>query len=1255
MDFYKIKERSAKNGVVEVYPDFRVMRSSDLMVRGKQFYAIWDEKKKLWSTDEYDVQRLVDETLYNHVQELQKKHDGVVQAKYMSDFSSNSWLQFRNYVGHLADSSQQLDEKLTFSNTETKKTDFVSRRLPYPLQEGDISAYDELIGTLYTPEERAKLEWAIGAIIAGDSKYIQKFLVLYGAAGAGKSTWIDIVMDLFEGYTTAFEAKALTGNNNSFSTEVFKSNPLVAVQHDGDLSKIEDNTKLNSIVSHEEMTMNEKYKPSYTSRINAFLIMGTNKPVKITDAKSGIIRRLIDVQPSGERVSFRKYQALISQIKFEHGAIAHHCLGVYRSMGMDYYSSYRPIEMMLQTDVFFNYIEDSFDVFKSQDGVTLNQAYEMYKKFCEETLIEYRLPRYRFREEIKNYFQNFEERAVVDDVRVRSWYSGFVTDHFKVKMKEEAPLALILNSKVSLLDSEFTNQPAQYANEEETPRKKWAEVTTTLSDIDTGEIHYVKPPLNHIVIDFDLTDDEGNKSLELNLAAASQWPATYTETSKGGAGLHLHYIYDGDVSELSRLYSEGIEVKVFNGNSSLRRRLTMCNTTPVATINSGLPLKEIKMTESDGVKSERGLRNLITRNLQKEIHPATKPSIDFIHKILEDAYSSGLIYDVTDLRGKILAFANNSTNQALAAIMVVQSMKFKSEEISEEGITPPNEIKPEDRLAFFDVEVFPNLFVICWKYEDDKDFLGRPKVTRLINPSPPQVEDLFDKKLVGFNCRRYDNHILYAASMGYDNEQLYNLSQKIISNSRQALFGAAYNLSYTDIYDYSSKKQSLAKFQIELGIHHLENKIPWDEPVPEHKWNEVADYCENDVVSTEAVHVSRKQDFVARLILSELSGLSPNSSTQQHTARIVFGSERRPQEQFIYTDLSKDFPGYKYDMGKSTYRDEVTGEGGYVYAEPGMYENVAVLDVESMHPTSIVVMNMFGPFTKNFEDLLKARLAIKHKDYDSAKKMLGGVLAPYLVSENDAKELSYALKIVINIVYGLTSARFDNAFRDQRNVDNIVAKRGALFMIDLKNYVQERGFKVLHIKTDSIKIADATDEIIKEVSDFGKKYGYTFEHEATFDKFCLVNDAVYIADVRGEEKKWEAVGAQFQHPYVYKTLFSKEPIIFEDYSETKTVSTALYLDFNNVDAPMALEDPMHFVGKAGSFIPVTERGGLLMREKNGDFFAASGSKGHYWMETEVVRNLGYTDLIDESYYRKLTDAAVATISKFGDFEWFTSD
>lgn len=563
MDFFQIKERCTKNGVLEIYPDFKVCRSKDLMVRGKAFYAIWDEEAGMWSTDEYDVQRLVDHELLHYKEDILHRTDDSVHLKLMSDFSSSSWTSYRNYVTHISDNSHQLDETLTFSNAKVKKKDYVSKRLSYPLEKGDYKAYDEIIGTLYDQGEREKLEWAIGAVVSGDSRIIQKFIVLYGDAGAGKSTILNIIQKLFEGYYTVFEAKALTTSNNSFATEVFKANPLVAIQHDGDLSRIEDNTKINSIVSHEEIIINEKYKSGYAARANAFLFMATNRPVKITDAKSGIIRRLIDVKPSGNKIPPRRYQTLMSQIDFELGAIAQHCLEVYQKMGRDYYNNYIPFEMIFQTDVFFNFVEDRFDIFKQQDSVTLKQAYTMYKEYCEEALVDFKLPMYKFRSELKNYFENFEETARIDGKQMRSYYSGFKAEKFSPQQlgKEEHPNPLILDSQESLLDEELMDCPAQYASKDETPLKKWSLVLSVLSAINTRKLHYVKLPLNHIVIDFDLKDENGEKSLEKNLEAASKWPATYAELSKGGHGIHLHYIYDGDPLKLSRVYSDGIEIR----------------------------------------------------------------------------------------------------------------------------------------------------------------------------------------------------------------------------------------------------------------------------------------------------------------------------------------------------------------------------------------------------------------------------------------------------------------------------------------------------------------------------------------------------------------------------------------------------------------------------------------------------------------------------------------------------------------------
>ena len=464
------------------------------------------------------------------------------------------------------------------------------------------------------------------------------------------------------------------------------------------------------------------------------------------------------------------------------------------------------------------------------------------------------------------------------------------------------------------------------------------------------------------------------------------------------------------------------------------------------------------------------------------------------------------------------------------------------------------------------------------------------------------------------------------------------------------------------------------------------------------------------------------------------------------TGQPVYRDAKRGERLHPGYSIQPFFPGYVFEGGKSTYRGEEVGEGGYVYAEPGMYGNVALLDIASMHPASIIAEELFGPtYTARFADIKQARIEIKHKNWDVVRKLLDGKLEKYiqrvLNGEMTAKQLSNALKTAINSAYGLTSAGFDNAFRDPRNKDNIVAKRGALFMVNLKHAVWERGYRVAHIKTDSIKIPDATPEIIQFVMNYGREYGYDFEHEATYDRMCLVNDAVYVAKYATVEKceslygrdyvqssgdvlsgckehpgKWTATGTQFQVPYLFKRLFSHEDIGFDDMCETKSVTSALYLDMDeslgssNIswaeeldsvrerlkpgayflgwqednpngpkdkaerDALEAREKELvdiletnkhdyHFVGRVGRFCPMKSGfgGGRLLRQtenkKTGviGYAAATGSKGYRWMESEMVKVLGRENGIDREYYDRQVDEAVKTISEYGDFEWFVSE
>lgn len=1316
LDFFQIGKRLTKNGV-EIYPRFIVKTSEDLMIRGGDFYAVWVEDRGLWSLKEQDVIDLIDRELAKYAKEHASELGDHPTIKYMWDAETGMVGVWHNYCQrYMRDQWQPLDENLVFSNTPLTKNMHATKTLPYALENGPYPCWDRLMTVLYSPTERHKIEWTIGAIVTGASKKLQKFTILYGEAGTGKSTVLNVIQELFEGYYAVFEAKSLGSANNQFALEPFSSNPLVAIEHDSDLSKIEDNTRLNSLVSHEKMVVNEKFKSKYTQRFVTYLIAGTNKYVKITDAKSGLLRRLIDVSPSGEKLAYDEYERVTNGVAFELGAIAMRCKEVFEA-DPHYYDKYIPTNMLGASNDFYNFMEDSYFIFKKNDSTTLKAAWEMYRQYCENANVTYPFSQRVFKEELKNYFKNYYDRSSSGDgERVRSYYSGFRTEKFDILTNDNIPAnppsatSFIFSEQASILDEALKDCKAQYASANGTPITYWDNVTTKLSDLDTKRLHYVMPPLNHIVIDFDIPDETGQKSFEKNLEAASKWPLTYAELSKSGKGIHLHYWYTGDPTRLSQIYDDHIEVKVFSGKSSLRRMLTKCNNHEISKISSGLPLKGDKnLLSPKQIQSERGLRAMIQRNLLKEIHGATKPSVDLIYKCLEDCYKSGLKYDVTDMQAAIVGFASQSTHNADYCLKLCNKMHFRSDEPAE-NVVDDRQNAP---IVFYDVEVFPNLFLVNWKYRGhDK------KCVRLINPKPEDIESLLKYRLIGFNNRKYDNHMIYACMLGYTNEQLYKLSQTIIKakdnkEKKDAMFGEAYNLSYTDIYDFSYNKQSLKKWEIQLHLKHHELGLDWDKPVPEEKWAEVAEYCDDDVINTEYVFdYLENTDFLAREILADLAGMTVNDTTNSLTARIIFGSNRNPQNEFNYRDLGDTsqevdnyvmknnvlysgvgdpkytvfnakgqpvFPGYKFENGRSEYRDIDPGEGGYVKANPGAYVNVALLDVTSMHPSSIENEELFGArYTKRFSDLKQLRVHVKHKEFDIACQMFDGALKKWLTDPKNAKAIALALKIAINAVYGQTCAKYQNVFKDPRNKDNIVAKRGALFMINLQFEVEARGFTVAHIKTDSIKIPNATPEIIEFVMDYGKMYGYNFEHEATYDRMCLVNNAVYIARFATPEKckelygyvpeenaeeggKWTATGAEFAHPYIFKTLFSHEPLDQYDLYENKEVSTAMYLDMDKNAKSPDISEHLEFIGRFGSFVPVTEDvGGKIYASRVGrdgskTYAAISGTKDYYWLESSTVEENNLKDKIDKNYYRNIVDDAINHIKEFCDYNWFISD
>ena len=95
----------------------------------------------------------------------------------------------------------------------------------------------------------------------------------------------------------------------------------------------------------------------------------------------------------------------------------------------------------------------------------------------------------------------------------------------------------------------------------------------------------------------------------------------------------------------------------------------------------------------------------------------------------------------------------------------------------------------------------------------------------------------------------------------------------------------------------------------------------------------------------------------------------------------------------------------------------------------------------------------------------------------------------------------------------------------------------------------------------------------------------------------------------------------------------------------------MYLDMNE-------DDPdghnYKFVGRAGRFCPILpgRGGGVLYREKEGKYYAVTGTSGYRWLESEVVERLEKQGDINPQYYEELARRAIETISEYGDFDAF---
>lgn len=1337
-DFIRvIKTWSSKDQKYTYKPGFRVVspQSKDLMIRGSDFYALYNPETHFWEKNEAVAIDLIDKQIYEAVLEdvgadILKDPEKAPIIHRISNTENGLIDRWHKFVKKdMRDYYHPLNQKVLFKGSEVKKTDYATFTLPYPILDMPTPYYRKLRDTLYLPVESEKFEWAIGSILAGDQKKIDKIFIFYGLPGSGKGTIISEVMvnTIFGGkededdhkensYAKKFQVDSLTGKSD-YGTGFLSKDPVLAYDADAHFSNMSDVTILNGIISHERTRVNPKYGHVFYIKPSCMLIAATNDTVSLS-LQSGMTRRVVDIRQTGDLLSPDEYDDCIEHLKYEASGIAYHCLQVYKSKGKNYYRHYIPESMLTMTSPMHNFVKDNYSNLKN--GGSLSNFYKMYKTYAAECEYKTVLTQYKFRDQLRLYFTDYGTFQDEEGNVHQRWFSGFMPERIGMEpVNKPTPTKsveswLVLKEQHSVLDDICANYPAQYTKEDGTPSTSWDNCKTYLSDLDTTKLHYLKLPVNHIVVDLDIPNENGEKDLEANLKEAQKFPPTYAEVSKSGGGIHLHYIWKGgDPRELVRVIKDHVEVKVYDGKSSLRRKRTLCNDILVSELSTGLPVREKKMVDKVSFKSERELRKFVESCMQKKHHGYTTPEVQFIKAKLDEMYASGITYDIYDMRKRIEAFALGSTNKPEYCDGLVQQMKFRSADCERVEENPviyiPDHTSKEwlnSPILILDVESAPSsrqtgdgqgnpaVFILCWKFSkiDGKDH----PVHKMINPKPADVQKLFEYRIIGFNNRKYDNHMIYARAMGYSAEELYSLSDRMINGSaelsNQSKFGPAYNLSYTDIYDYMSNpnKMSLKKWEIKLGIHYQEWPMAWDESVPKDRWDEFADYCCNDVEATDAVFCATQGDFDARVMLSDISGLSVNATTNQHTIEILTHNIPDPTSQYRHPDLRDTFPGYKAakDFGKpcfdkseynpwakigshhkTVYLGEDPGEGGYKIGYPGVYSDVTLFDVESMHPHSERAMKNWGPIVdERFGALLEGRLAVKHikrygdESFNSAisymndlKPGLGDSLSDRLKGldgddfKRITKSISNALKTAINSCYGLTAAKFDNKLRIPDNWDNVIAKRGALFMIQLKQRLWDMGVTVVHVSVDSIKVSGITEDQKNYILNFAKQFGYNFEIEAHFKKLCLLDDTNYLAlqdqaDEEPIEPKWVITGSVFDIPVFKKMYLDPQPITVKDYAMVIASSKgALYFRYD--------DGRLKFIGRVGEFIPVKTGGHDLLHidKVAGREGFASGTKGYKMLESIEVSSL---DDVDTTLALKKTNDVLQKIDIYCDHELF---
>jgi len=230
--------------------------------------------------------------------------------------------------------------------------------------------------------------------------------------------------------------------------------------------------------------------------------------------------------------------------------------------------------------------------------------------------------------------------------------------------------------------------------------------------------------------------------------------------------------------------------------------------------------------------------------------------------------------------------------------------------------------------------------------------------------------------------------------------------------------------------------------------------------------------------------------------LSELTGLPP---TKLHQSWIVENIIMKNKDKYgVYLETNK--------WGDNDFEYS----GAYVLtAEVGLYENVAVLDINSLYP-NIIVNNDWDGEGKDVYKLIQSMIGefiTKKNEYRAKYKQTGDV-------KDKIKSDTY--KILANGSYGLFGLR--NWRYANRDIAEFITTKGRETLQRLKATIENYGFNVIYGDTDSIFVQIPYSGVDNLVAAVNRRI---YPYEVKLDKYF--NRVIFVGSTGSIKKRYAGI------------------------------------------------------------------------------------------------------------------------------------